>query len=96
MTGTLFGHARGHWRAQLRFDAPTQGSELHRIAGKGRENLPMPLSCSSSQPLSIARSRPALYSAGVAFSLFQIVARGRNSTSDNHCAINSADKQTWR
>jgi hypothetical protein len=35
MTGTLFGRARGHWRAQLRFDAPTQGSELHRIACKG-------------------------------------------------------------
>ena len=32
MTGTLFGRARGHWRAQLRFDAPTQGSKLHRIA----------------------------------------------------------------
>jgi len=31
MTGTLFGRARNHWRAQLRFDAPTQGSELHRI-----------------------------------------------------------------
>ena len=34
MTGTLFGRARGHWRAQLRFDAPTQGSELHRIGVK--------------------------------------------------------------
>ena len=31
MTGTLFGRARGHWRAQLRFDAPTQGSELHQL-----------------------------------------------------------------
>jgi hypothetical protein len=33
MTGTLFGRARGHWRAQLRFDAPTQ-VELRRIACK--------------------------------------------------------------
>jgi hypothetical protein len=31
MTGTLFGRAPGHWRAQLRFDAPTQGSELQTI-----------------------------------------------------------------
>src|SRR6516165_9361799 len=31
MTGTLSGRARGHWPAQLRFDAPRQGSELHRI-----------------------------------------------------------------
>jgi hypothetical protein len=34
MTGTLFGHARGHWRAQLRFDAPTQGSEGMTMADR--------------------------------------------------------------
>jgi hypothetical protein len=34
MTRMLFGRARGHWPAQLRFDAPTQGSELHRIGVK--------------------------------------------------------------
>jgi hypothetical protein len=34
MTRMLFGRARGHWPAQLRFGAPTQGSESHRIGVK--------------------------------------------------------------
>jgi hypothetical protein len=36
MMRTLFGRARGHWRAQSRFDVPTRGSEPHRIASSGR------------------------------------------------------------
>ena len=42
MTGTLFGRARGHWRAQLRFDAPTQGSELHQLLWAFIENPAFP------------------------------------------------------
>src|SRR6516162_5373784 len=46
MTRMLFGRARGHWRAQLRFDAPTRGSNLHRMLGlrrkASRSRLPIP------------------------------------------------------
>ena len=44
----------------------TAAAMPHRAAATSVTNVP--LSCSTSQPRSIARSRPALYSSGVPFS----------------------------